>query len=410
MTKIVRLIIAMIMLMIMVSSCASKRVEDPIDEEEIPSVEEDKSQVEVNNEVIDKDSETETGDEDDVDSNEAIEENQSNETNNEVISDNTVKDEEEILEEEIDYALHQVNELGHIMVVMYHGIKDQPPYHRTKDNFIKDLTFMYDHGYELTTMRDYLDGTINVALGKTPIVFTFDDGLSTTFSLVEVDGELVVNPDSAIGIIEDFAKEHPDFGKTASLYIHDTRSNFRGDGDDVQRLTWLLENGYEIGNHSATHANFKSLSAEALQKEIGQVDEYIAEVLPEYRLFALTYPYGAKPESSLIPLLSEGSYKSFDLNYEVAFREGPSAKFYPPLHRRFTPLTTPRVRGSEGEIQDLWWFLEYYEEHKDLKYISDGNPETLVIPSDMEEFLGDNEDKLSKLELIIYDKEVVDLN
>ena len=38
-----------------------------------------------------------------------------------------------------DYEALGVNEMGHIMVVMYHGIKDNPPYHRTKDNFIKDM-------------------------------------------------------------------------------------------------------------------------------------------------------------------------------------------------------------------------------------------------------------------------------
>ena len=44
------------------------------------------------------------------------------------------------------------------------------------------------------------------------MVFTFDDGTSGQFNLVEENGELVANKKSAVGIIEEFNKTHPDFG------------------------------------------------------------------------------------------------------------------------------------------------------------------------------------------------------
>ena len=103
---------------------------------------------------------------------------------------------EEVPEPEpIDPEALKVNEQGHIMVVMYHGIKDNPPYHRLKEDFIKDLTYMYDHGYRTVSMSDYLKGYIDIEAGMTPIVLTFDDGLPSTFSMTEVQGELLVNPD-----------------------------------------------------------------------------------------------------------------------------------------------------------------------------------------------------------------------
>lgn len=285
-----------------------------------------------------------------------------------------------------DYEALAVNEVGHIMVVMYHGIKDNPPYHITKENFLKDLNYMYDNGYRLISMSDYLDQTIDIPAGTTPIVFTFDDGLPSTFSMSEVDGELVVNPDSAIGILEAFAEEHPDFGTAASLYIHDTTLNFRGDGTVAERLGWLLDNGYELGNHSATHANFGKLDRIGLIKELGQVEEFLVEQGFSYEMRAVTYPFGRKPDESIIDVISGADYEDMVFGYDVGFREGPSGILYPPSDIRFDPFNAPRVRGSSGAVQDMWWFLEHYDQkNPHLKYVSDGDPATIAVPEALAE-------------------------
>jgi len=297
----------------------------------------------------------------------------------------------------IDYGHEGINEIGDIMVVMYHGIKDNPPYHRSKDDFIRDLQYFYDNNYYLISMKDYLSQQIDVPLGKTPIVLTFDDGLSSTFALVENE----VDPESAIGILETFVETHDDFGKAASLFIHATKQNFQGDGNVSQRLDWLVKNGYEIGNHSATHADLSKLSKDALIKEIGQVDYFLKELMPEYTMLAITYPYGKRPEASLIEHLKNGQYEGVEFGYEIGFREGPSSKMVPPSHTKFDPYNAPRVRGSEGEVQDLWWFLDYYEKHADQRYISDGNPNTVVVPKEKAELV--NIDKVMDMELIIYE-------
>ena len=302
--------------------------------------------------------------------------------------------------EPVDYEALGVNEQGHIMVVMYHGIMDNPPYHRTEENFLKDLNYFYDHGYRLISMADYISGHISVPAGMTPIVFTFDDGLSTTFSLEETNEGLDVVSGTAVGLIEDFYKKNPDFGRSASFYIHATSSNFRGAGSDMERLQWLVDRGYEIGNHSATHANFKKLGREGLLKEVGEVEVYLHGLMPEYEMTSMTYPFGARPDSSLLHLLQEGSYEGHELTYDVAFREGPSGQFYPSVHKKFNPLNTPRVRGSEGDIQDLWWFLDYYEENPSLKYVSDGDPMTIVVPENKADNIAEDLDKA--FEIITY--------
>ena len=326
-----------------------------------------------------------------------IEPDMSNDTEVDEDEENLENQEEASSQEPVDYKAQSVNEIGDIMVIMYHGIKDNPPYHRSKDDFIRDLQYFYDNNYYLISMNEYLSQQINVPLGKTPIVLTFDDGLSSTFALIENE----VDPESAIGILEAFVIEHDDFGKAATLFIHATKQNFQGDGTALERLEWLVKNGYEIGNHSATHADLSKLSKDGLIKEIGQVDYFLKEFMPEYDMLAITYPYGKRPEASLIEHLAYNQYEGIEFGYEIGFREGPSSKMVPPSHIKFDPYNAPRVRGSEGEVQDLWWFLDYYEKNSDQRYISDGNPNTIVVPKEKVDLVNIN--KVMDMELIVYE-------
>ncbi len=301
-----------------------------------------------------------------------------------------------------EYLAVRPNEIGHVMVVMYHGILNNPPYHRTKEDFLKDLAFMYEHGYYLVSVSDFMDMAMDVPVGKTPIVLTFDDGLSSTFNLIETDHGLVVDPESAIGLLESFAAEHPDFGKTATLFIH-VSGNFKGAGTEAERLKWLVDNGYELGNHSATHEDLSVLGSAALQRAIGRVNQSIAGMLPGYTIDTMTYPFGKRPQSELLPVFADGSYEGIDYHYRVGFREGPSATFRVPLHVKYDPLNAPRVRGSEGDIQDLWWFLDYYETNMDYRYVSDGNEKRLSIPADSKEWV--DASKANGSEIYYYDTE-----
>ncbi|TCK92396.1 polysaccharide deacetylase [Natranaerovirga hydrolytica] len=311
----------------------------------------------------------------------------------------TEDNEEKIVE--IDYQEVRPNELGHIMVVMYHGIMDNPPYHRTVDDFMKDLQYMYDNGYRLITMSDYVDHRIDVEAGYTPIVLTFDDGLESTFSLVEENGEWVPAPNTAIALIEEFAEENPDFGKAATLYINSDLQTFPGEATVEESIKWLDENGYEVANHTSQHANLSQLGAEALEEHIGKTDVFIKDILgKDYRVDTLTYPFGVRPSSELMHLVEKGHYNGQDYVYTIGFREGPSGPFFPSNHIDFSPFNVPRVRGSEGDIQDLWWFFEHYENNPHQRYISDGNKERISILESQEHLL--NEEAIGEKEVYTY--------
>ena len=300
---------------------------------------------------------------------------------------------------EIDYERVKPNELGHIMVVMYHGIMDNPPYHRTYEDFWKDLKYMYDKGYRPISITDYVNQNITVAPGYTPIVLTFDDGLPSTFSLIKENGSLKVNPNCAVGIMEKFYEEYPDFGKAAIFYIngHDP---FEGAGTIQERFAYLLEGGYDISNHTYNHADLATLNEQQIQEELGKVDRMIKEMIPHYIMSTFSYPFGKRPKEEFRKWIASGSYEGHEYAYDIAFREGPSGPFIPPIHVKFEPYNVPRVRGSEGAEGDLWWYFNYYEKNPQYRYVSDGNPHRIAVPKGKENNI--QQEMLQAKEVYVY--------
>lgn len=323
---------------------------------------------------------------------------------------NEVEQESKGQQEEIDYQKVHPNEAGEILVVMYHGLarsNSSSIYQRTAAGFKKDLQYMYEHGYRPVTMKDYIDNSIDIAPGYTPIVLTFDDGLSTTFSLVEEAGELKPGKDCLVDIMDQFAKVHPDFGKAATFFInanpfkYDIVENDRVQGPLKQRIEYLLQNGYEIGNHTYSHARLDKLGAEEIQAEIGKVNEMVQDVLPAIEMNYFSYPFGVRPDETLRSVVEKGKYNEKPYHHRIMVREAPRKPYFvPPIHKDFEPLNVPRVCGTEGNTMDLWWYFEQYELHPERRYISDGNSSRISVPKGYEKMI--NSEKLGDKELYIY--------
>lgn len=300
----------------------------------------------------------------------------------------------------IDYNEVKPNEIGSIFTAMYHGIKDLPPYHRTAENFKKDLNYMYENGYRPISVEDYVSGNITVEAGMTPIILSFDDGLSSTFALEkDNNGQLVPKEGTAVYIMEEFAKEHPDFGKAAVFYINGDDAYGEGDGTYEERLNWLVDHGYSLGNHTATHPHLNKLNPEQIQKEIGIVDRMIKDAVPGYEVMSIAYPFGQRP-ADYLDLVKDGTYDGHKYHYELAYRVGYSAPYVSPYHTSYQPLNHPRLTANEGDDWDLWFAFNYYEENPELRYISDGNPATVAVPKKLEERV--NKETLGDKELILY--------
>ncbi|MCL2664740.1 MAG: polysaccharide deacetylase family protein [Defluviitaleaceae bacterium] len=307
---------------------------------------------------------------------------------------------------EIDYFAVKPDESGNIMIIMYHGITDEntPSYDRSTEGFLQDLNTLYSQGYRLISMSDLINNRISVEAGCTPVVLTFDDGRSSAFSLVETEDGLRVKPGCAVDLLLKFCGDHPDFGLAASFYINYYSEPFQGGGTVAERLNFLTAIGFEIGNHTYSHIQLNELDAIGIQEEIGRMDAWIKELTGTAPV-ALSYPFGIRPVSDLREVALNGSHGGIDYSYPIGLREGQSIVTANPAHVQFDPLNAPRVRGtdsstSDNEVQDLGYFLRFYERNPNRRYISDGNPLRVAVPAGSKNLI--DPDKLQGAELFVY--------
>lgn len=304
---------------------------------------------------------------------------------------------------QVDYAKINANENGQIMLLMYHGIDDtESEWVRTPENFRKDLEILYEKGYRLITLKDYLENNIKVEAGYTPVVMTFDDGLQNQFNIIEENGEKKIDPDCAIGILEEFKKKHPDFGQGGTFFVY-YPIPFRQKELIKEKYDFLIKNGYEIGNHTYTHENLGKESAEGVQKALALNVKYTQEYLPGYDVFALALPYGIAPKDEKFKFAVTGEYEGIKYNNRAILRVG-SNPAPAPNHVKYDTTKLPRVRASELNTGGvcMYDYLASFDKNPSKKYISDGNPDTIVIPEEEQENL--NKDSLKDKQLITYKK------
>ncbi|SRR6056297_193597 len=271
-----------------------------------------------------------------------------------------------------------VNEMGKIMIVMYHSISDEEKsYVRSRENFREDLEMLYEKGYRLISVSDYIDGNIDVGAGMTPVVFTFDDGTLSNFNIIVDNGELVIDPDCAVGMINAFAEEHPDFGRTSAFCLFGTNP-FRQSEYLEYKLKYLVENGFEIESHSFGHENFSELGTEAIMQSLGKIDRFIEEKVPGYRIRALALPYGGRPkDDEARAAIAKGRFEGNEYRNEAVFAVGWQPERSPiDIKTDFQYLN--RVHASNEKFGIRYW-LEDFDNHPEKRFVSDGDPETFTL-------------------------------
>jgi hypothetical protein len=99
------------------------------------------------------------------------------------------------------------NELGKVMVLEYHLIGEpEDRWRRTPENLRKDFQTLYEQGFYPISVLDLANGNIDVPAGKTPFAITYDDSSAGQFRFIEKNGKLEIDPDCAVGIMEEFKR------------------------------------------------------------------------------------------------------------------------------------------------------------------------------------------------------------
>jgi hypothetical protein len=270
------------------------------------------------------------------------------------------------------------NELGVVPVLMHHQIRaDGSSYDLTAGQFRAELARLWSDGFYPVRASDLVSDRLDVPKGRSPVVLTFDDATNNQIAFLP-DGR--VDPKTAVGILEDFAARHADFPATGTFYV--PRNAFDGDGrTSKQTFDWLVGHGFELGNHTKDHLALNELGPTAVQRQLVLGDRLLTERLPAYRVQTMALPLGALPHPPSLAV--EGAWDGQSYRFAGVFLSGAepapspfSAKWNPAQIPRILP--NPRWKGARDFTWGMW--LDTLERNPQLRYVSDGDPDTISFP------------------------------
>jgi peptidoglycan/xylan/chitin deacetylase (PgdA/CDA1 family) len=287
-----------------------------------------------------------------------------------------------------DLARVKPDELGRIPILMYHAFTTNPDnlddWTVTPEIFLDDLTWLYEHDFYIVSMHDMIHNEMKVPPGKHPVVLTFDDSSSGQFRLLkDAKGTFSPDPVTAVGVMEDFFAQHPDFGRGGFFAVLPYNC-FKHDPEQStceQRLTWLADHGYEIGNHTWGHQNLSDVSDATLMEQVALTKLWIDERVGGDANMSgmLVLPYGEFPSYDWqIEMLHNGFVydgQTITLSGIVSVEGGPSVS---PSSGNWTRWNIARFNTD----RQTWGYWQKQIERGEITvFTSDGNPESVTIPN-----------------------------
>lgn len=280
----------------------------------------------------------------------------------------------------VDPASVHANELGVVPVLMYHQLRPVPKgeFDQTPAQFRAEIERLATEGYWPVTAADFSAGRLDIPAGRSPVVLTFDDAVTNQFAL---RADRSIDPDTAVGILLDVGRHHPDFHPVATMYVN--RDPF-GTSRYQPLLAELTRLGFEIGDHTFDHIVLRNLDGESVEREIALGEKVITDALPGAAVTTLALPLGVRPADHALAV--RGSYQ--DISYAmtgvflVGANPAPS-----PYSGAFDPSAIPRIRSGQRmtsqEILDSTHWLDILSRNPASRYVSDGNPATVSFPRAM---------------------------
>lgn len=275
------------------------------------------------------------------------------------------------------------NKLGVIPVLEYHLIGERESrWSRNWQRFAKDLELLHARGYRPITVRQLIAKQVDVGPGLTPVVITFDDASPGQFRYLERGDSLIVDPTSALGVWEAFAKKHPEWrgrGVFCVLPGADQGHAFFGDkGIQGQKTAWrhrkiahLIRTGHEVCNHTLWHANLSKMSDAVVQEQIARAQLAVDSAVKGYELRTMALPLGMWPKNR--GLLSSGKWMDaktglehrYTIDAVLMVAGGPSKSPFDPT---FDQRKIPRIQVFGDELERILDQLD----RRGLRFFGDG--------------------------------------
>jgi peptidoglycan/xylan/chitin deacetylase (PgdA/CDA1 family) len=272
---------------------------------------------------------------------------------------------------------------------MYHEVKgtvsDPKKLTRSIADFKQDLDLLYNAGFRPVNLGDVVNDHIDVPAGKSPVVLTFDDARASQFQLIETPSELKIDPNCALGILDAFHKQHPDWSMRATFFVLPkskyTLEPFGQLGLGNDKMQYIVKQGMEIGNHTTSHHDMARMTPAQIQEEIGNANNAILEAVPDAKIQVMAVPMSRFPrDRKSWKYLIQGEYQGKPYQYKAAF----AAAWRPipsPDAKNYNPLKLERIDSINGLNGIRDWITKLTTTGSGYqRYISDGDPNVISYP------------------------------
>ena len=220
-------------------------------------------------------------------------------------------------------------------------------------------------------------GSIALPAGSSPVVLTFDDSSPGQFRYIERNGEIEIDRDCAVGILEAFAALHS-AAFPATFFVlpaADEPNRLFGQPEhEARKLRYLVSRGFELGNHTFWHADLSRYPEAVVRSQLARAQQRIDQIVPGYRLRALALPMGRYPRMLEWAIRGRAAGASYEHDDILMVAGGPAPS---PFSRRFDPYHLPRIQVMGESVAEM---VQYFHKHPGERFVSDGDPDTVTVP------------------------------
>jgi hypothetical protein len=251
------------------------------------------------------------------------------------------------------------NTHGRIPILEYHLIGDKDTrWTVEREHFRHDLQLLYDRGYRPITVSQLIDKKFDLPAGMSPVIFTFDDASPEQFRYIEQNGQLEIDPTSAIGIWLDFHKQHPDWENHAVFCMLPAAAAghafFGEKGIQGQKTAWRFKKVQFLAAQGFELCDLGKYPDAVVQEQIARGNMAIDSAVPGYKVRTFALPLGVWPKNRALahagvwhdPKTGRDVPYQFDAILEVAGGSAPS-----PNDASFDALRLPRVEVFGGALE-----------------------------------------------------------
>lgn len=186
-------------------------------------------------------------------------------------------------------------ELPQVPILMYHRFDPRPGsysyrYTTSLTEFDQHLHTLYDAGFSLVSLDDWLRGGIHLQEGRRPLIITIDDLFYADQIFLDDSGNIASY--SGIGRLWAFSQEHPQFNFEVALFYNlgdKGYANFYTNGvfsigvgwreARARAIAWSIENGAMPMNHFYEHPFLNQLTPDEIKWQLEENDRALRDAL-----------------------------------------------------------------------------------------------------------------------------------